>query len=108
MSVRRRLTFALIASALVALLEFWGGLRSQSLALTTDAVHVCTDVLALALALVAAIGASRPADPRRTFGYGRIEVLGALVNGTILLVATVASCTKRRAVLRRRSNRRPD
>ncbi len=37
---------------------------------------------------LAAIGAARPADPRRTFGYGRIEVLGALVNGTLLLVAT--------------------
>jgi cobalt-zinc-cadmium efflux system protein len=88
--LRRRLTLALIATALVALLEFWGGARSRSLALTSDAVHVCTDVLALGLALVAAIGAARPADPRRTFGYGRVEVLGALVNGTLLLVATVA------------------
>jgi cobalt-zinc-cadmium efflux system protein len=90
MPVRRRLVLALTASALVALIEFWGGAVSHSLALTSDAVHVCTDVLALALALLAAIGASRPADPRRTFGYGRIEVLGALVNGTILLIATAA------------------
>jgi cobalt-zinc-cadmium efflux system protein len=90
MAVRRRLTLALIATALVALLEFWGGALSHSLALTSDAVHVCTDVLALALALLAAIGAARPADPRRTFGYGRVEVLGALVNGSLLLVATVA------------------
>lgn len=89
MPVRRRLILALIATALVALLEFWGGAVSHSLALTSDAVHVCTDVLALALALLAAIGASRPADPRRTFGYGRVEVLGALVNGTLLLVATI-------------------
>ncbi|HYL27514.1 MAG TPA: cation diffusion facilitator family transporter [Candidatus Nitrosotalea sp.] len=90
MPVRGRLVLALIASGLVALLEFWGGAVSHSLALTTDAVHVCTDVLALALALLAAIGAARPADPRRTFGYGRIEVLGALVNGTVLLLATAA------------------
>ncbi|MBV8066390.1 MAG: cation transporter [Candidatus Eremiobacteraeota bacterium] len=90
MPVRRRLTLALIATALVALFEFWGGAASRSLALVSDAVHVCTDVLALALALIAAIGAARPADPRRTFGYGRIEVLGALINGTLLLVATVA------------------
>ena len=90
MPLRRRLTIALVATALVALLEFWGGARSRSLALTSDAVHVCTDVLALALALLAAIGAARPADPRRTFGYGRVEVLGALVNGTLLLVATAA------------------
>lgn len=89
MPVRRRLTIALIAAALVALFEFWGGAVSHSLALTSDAVHVCTDVLALVLALIAAIGAARPADPRRTFGYGRIEVLGALFNGTLLLVATV-------------------
>ncbi len=85
----RRLRVALAATACVALLEFWGGAASHSLALTSDAVHVCTDVLALALALIAAIGASRPADPRRTFGYGRIEVLGALLNGTLLLVATL-------------------
>jgi len=89
-AVRRPLIVALVASAFVALLEFWGGAASHSLALTSDAVHVCTDVLAIALALFAAIGAARPADPRRTFGYGRIEVLGALVNGTILLLATAA------------------
>jgi cobalt-zinc-cadmium efflux system protein len=47
------------------------------------------DLFALGLAFVAAVGAARPADPRRTFGYGRIEVLGALVNGTLLLVATI-------------------
>src|SRR5580704_15670038 len=89
-NVARRLSLALLATALVALLEFWGGAVSRSLALTGDAVHVCMDVVALALALVAAIGAARPADTRRTFGYGRIEVLGALVNGTVLLVATIA------------------
>jgi cobalt-zinc-cadmium efflux system protein len=86
----RRLTVALVATALVAVLEFWGGAASHSLALTGDAVHVCMDVVALGLALIAAAGAARPADTRRTFGYGRIEVLGALVNGTLLLVATIA------------------
>lgn len=90
MAIRRRLGVALVATAAVALLEFWGGAVSHSLALLSDGVHVCTDVLALGLALLAAIGAARPPDPRRTFGYGRIEVLGALLNGTVLLVATVA------------------
>ncbi|MEO6834995.1 MAG: cation diffusion facilitator family transporter [Candidatus Tumulicola sp.] len=90
MPVRRSLTFALVVTAFVAALEFWGGLRSHSLALTGDAAHVCMDFFALGLALAAAIGAARPADPRRTFGYGRVEVLGALVNGTLLTVATIA------------------
>lgn len=90
MNVRARLCVALVVTAIVAVIEFWGGFASRSLALTGDAVHVCMDVVALGLALVAAVGASRPADRRRTFGYGRVEVLGALVNGTLLLVATVA------------------
>ncbi len=90
MPTQRRLTLALVATAAVAVLEFWGGAVSRSLALTSDAAHVTMDTFAMALALVAAIGSARPADPRRTFGYGRIEVLGALANGTLLLVATTA------------------
>jgi cobalt-zinc-cadmium efflux system protein len=86
----RSLGFAIALTALVAVLEFWGGYASHSLALTSDAVHVCMDLFALGVALAAAIVARRPADPRRTYGYGRIEVLGALANGTLLLVATVA------------------
>src|SRR5271154_1076292 len=78
MSSRRRLTLALILSAAVAALEFWGGAASRSLALTTDAVHVCIDVFAFAIALLAAVGATRRANRRKTFGYGRVEVLGAL------------------------------
>jgi cobalt-zinc-cadmium efflux system protein len=90
MQTQRRLILALVATAFVAGFEFWGGAASRSLALTSDAVHVCMDTFALGLALLAAIGAARPADPRRTFGYGRVEVLGALANGTLLLVATIA------------------
>jgi cobalt-zinc-cadmium efflux system protein len=89
MRAQGRLVVALLLTGAVAIVEFWGGYLSHSLALTTDAIHVSTDVVALGLALIAAIGASRPADVRRTFGYGRIEVLGALVNGTLLLVATI-------------------
>ena len=46
------------------------------------------DVIALGIALAATVGAARPASARRTFGYGRIEMLGALANGTLLLAAT--------------------
>ncbi|MDE2483609.1 MAG: cation transporter [bacterium] len=88
MSTQRRLWLALILAGAVAALEFWGGAISHSLALLTDAVHVCTDVFALAVALVASVVAARRADSRKTWGYGRIEVLGALLNGTLLLGAT--------------------
>jgi cobalt-zinc-cadmium efflux system protein len=83
-----RLAIALLLFVAVAALEFWGGAASHSLALTTDAVHECMDVFALAIALGAAIGAGRRANRRKTFGYGRLEVIGALFNGTLLLAAT--------------------
>ena len=89
MSTRNRLLVAIVLSAFVAALELWGGIRANSLALVSDAAHVCMDVIALVLALAAVIGSQRPADRRRTFGYGRIEVLGAPANGTLLLGATI-------------------
>src|SRR6266542_650270 len=59
---------------------------ASSLALLTDAGHMLTDAAALALALVAASMAARPARGRWTFGYKRMEVLAAQVNGLTLLV----------------------
>jgi cobalt-zinc-cadmium efflux system protein len=60
--------------------EAIGGWVSGSLALLSDAGHMLTDAGALALALAAAVLASRRADERRTFGYRRAEVLGAQLN----------------------------
>jgi cobalt-zinc-cadmium efflux system protein len=88
MTPRGRLILSLILVACVAGIEFWGGLRANSLALLTDALHVCMDVFALAVALFALIGAQRPATLRKTYGYGRLEILGALMNGSVLLAAT--------------------
>lgn len=88
MTPRARLITALVLVACVAGLEFWGGVRANSLALLTDAVHVCMDVFALAVALFALLGAQRPATLRKTFGYGRLEILGAVLNGSVLLAVT--------------------
>ena len=88
MPARSRLALAFVLTTLVAALEFAGGAISHSLALTTDAVHMCMDVFGLAIALAAAIGATRRANRRKTFGYGRLEVLGAMINGSLLLGAS--------------------
>lgn len=87
--MRARIWLALVLTAAVAAVEFWGGWRAHSLALLTDAVHVCMDVFALAIALAAAIGAQRPATHRQTFGFGRLEILAALGNGALLFAATI-------------------
>src|SRR2546430_6007743 len=49
-----------------------------------DAAHMLADVAALGLALIAASIAQRPATPQRSFGFMRLEILAALVNGAVL------------------------
>lgn len=80
---RLRLALALTASVLAV--EVAGGLLSGSLALLADAGHVLTDAIALGLNLLAIRLASRPADPQRTYGYYRLEILAAFLNAVLLL-----------------------
>src|SRR5690348_9386373 len=65
-------------------LEVAGGILSGSLALLADAGHMLTDVGALALSLLTAWIAQRPANASKTYGYLRWEILAALVNGAAL------------------------
>lgn len=69
--------------------QFIGGLLSGSLALIADAVHNLSDALSLVIAFGARRIARRPADDDMTFGYGRAEVVAALINLTTLIVIGV-------------------
>jgi len=82
----RRVLWAFILTAGFMGVEVVGGLISGSLALLADAAHMLTDAAALALAWVAFRIARRPADPRRSYGYHRGQVLAAFVNGAVLIV----------------------
>jgi cobalt-zinc-cadmium efflux system protein len=86
---RRRLTIVLVLTAAFMVAEVVGGILSNSLALLADAGHMLTDAGALALSLFAMHLAGRPASPARTFGYVRLEILAALVNGAVLLVISI-------------------
>lgn len=81
----RMLTYALVITAAFALVEVVGGVLSGSLALLGDAGHMFTDVLALGLSLGASLVAARQATERHTFGFLRVEILVALVNGIALV-----------------------
>jgi cobalt-zinc-cadmium efflux system protein len=74
--------FGLTSSVLI--IEAVGGLLTGSVALLADAGHMLTDAGALGIALFAAWAATRPRGPRHSFGYGRAEVLAALLNGLLL------------------------
>ena len=86
---RRRLTLVLLLTALYMVAEAAGGWLTGSLALLADAGHMLTDVAALALALMAAWFGARPATSSKTFGYYRLEILAALVNGVALVVISL-------------------
>jgi cobalt-zinc-cadmium efflux system protein len=86
---KARLIWALGLTAFIAVAEAVGGYLSGSLALLSDAGHMLTDVSALALSLLAVWFASKPANLKKTYGYFRMEILSALLNGVILLGITV-------------------
>src|SRR4051794_25916672 len=83
---RRALAVALALILSFMAVEVVVGVLASSLALLSDAAHMLTDAGALALALVAARLAARPARGAMTYGMGRAEILSAQVNGATLLV----------------------
>lgn len=81
---RGRMSFVLILTAAYMVAEIIGGLLTGSLALLADAAHMGTDVGGLALALFAIWLAGKPANQSKTYGYYRVEILAALMNGMML------------------------
>ncbi len=86
---RRALAAALALTASYTVVELVGGVLSGSLALLADAVHMLSDNVALAVALVAAWLATKPATPERSYGLKRAEVLAALANGVMLVALAI-------------------
>lgn len=84
----RSLYGAIALTSVIFVVELIGGWWSGSLALIADATHMAVDLLGLSLSLVAAMLSRLPADPKRTYGYHRVEVLAALGNAIALMVAT--------------------
>lgn len=69
--------------------EVVGGYLANSLALLSDAGHMFSDVAALALSWLALAFAARPATVRKTYGFYRLEILAALINGITLIALSI-------------------
>lgn len=80
------LWWALGLTTTFLVVEVVGAFWTNSLALLSDAAHMATDTLALMIALVAVRLSRRPPDAKRTYGYARLEALGAMINGGMLFV----------------------
>lgn len=85
----RRLAIAVAINMLLTVAQVIGGVVSGSLSLIADALHNFSDAAGLLLALVARRISKRPADEQRTFGYGRAEVVGGLINLTSIIVIAI-------------------
>ena len=88
-SGRWRIAVALGITALVLVAEVVGSIITGSLALLVDAAHMLTDAGGLAIALLAATLAARPATTKRTWGWRRAEVLGATAQAAVLLAVGI-------------------
>jgi cobalt-zinc-cadmium efflux system protein len=81
---RRALTITLVITATYCLVELAGGFLTNSLALLSDAGHMFADVAALGTSLFAIRLSQLPPSASKTFGYHRVEILAAFVNGLTL------------------------
>lgn len=81
-----RMALAVGVNILLTVAQIIGGILSGSLALIADALHNLSDALSLFIAFFARKIARRPADDTMTYGYGRAEVVAALINYTSLIL----------------------
>lgn len=88
--IYKNLKIAITFTTVIFLLEFFGGILSNSLALLSDSAHVFMDVIALLLAFGAIKISARPSNRNVTFGYHRFEIFAALINGlTVIGIAGI-------------------
>ena len=87
--IQQRLKVSFFVALGIALVEFVGGMLSNSLSLVSDAAHVFGDILAILLSLFAVTLATREHIGSMTFGYHRAEVLASMANGILLCAISV-------------------
>ena len=83
---RKRLKFAVAITGVIFLVELAGGWLSGSLALIADAGHMATDLFALLISYLAIKFSAKPSTRQRSYGYFRLEIIAALINGVILCI----------------------
>ena len=84
--IEKRLKWAILLTSLALVIEIIGGTLANSLALLSDAAHMFTDVMALSLSFFALKIAGKPSTDTKTFGYHRVEIFAAFLNGILLLL----------------------
>lgn len=84
---KKVLKLALVITFITMIAEFIAGFMGHSLALISDAIHMFTHSFALVVSLLAIMLAGKPAPLEKTFGYYRVEVLAAFINGITIVLS---------------------
>ncbi|KAJ0978267.1 hypothetical protein J5N97_013741 [Dioscorea zingiberensis] len=84
----RKPMIAVILCIIFMTVEVVGGIKANSLAILTDAAHLLSDVAAFAISLFSLWASGWEATPRQSYGFFRIEILGALVSIQLIWLLT--------------------
>jgi cobalt-zinc-cadmium efflux system protein len=87
---KKVLGLVLVLTATYMVIEAFGGIITNSLALLSDAGHMVSDVGGLLISLVAITLACRPSTPERPYGLRRLEILAAMTNGIVLIAIDIS------------------
>jgi len=87
--IEEKLGIVFAISAVILIVEVIGGFLSNSLALITDSLHVLLDLTSVGISLIAFRIAKKPHSSRLTFGFHRVEIVAAFVNGMALIVVAL-------------------
>lgn len=85
-SAQKRLKLAILFTSVVLVVEGVGGVLANSLSLLSDAAHMLTDVFSLCLTWLALRIANQPVTSTKTYGYHRMEIFAAFLNGILLFI----------------------
>ncbi len=87
--IGRNLLLATLLNLIITLFEIAGGIFSNSYALLSDAIHNLGDTVAMALAYFSHRLSTKVATPKQTFGFKRVEIIAAFLNGISMLVIVI-------------------
>jgi len=88
-SSSQRIGWAFVLNVAFTIIEFVGGILTNSTAIMADAVHDLGDSLSIGSAWLLSWLARKEANESFTYGYKRLSLLGALINGVVLIVGSI-------------------
>ena len=89
MKTDRNILIAFVLNLFFSLLEFLGGLITNSVAILSDSVHDFGDALSVGLSYILERKSKKGIDARHTYGYVRYSVLGSVITASILVVSSI-------------------